>query len=107
MGNHNLRIETGRHCYPRIPVHERTCKMCHQNQIEDEYHFFTHCELYKDERVELLCQLIALNENDIVVEDPHQTFINMMSCTKDKCLFYMCIFIKKALSKRDLLVQNM
>ena len=58
MGNHNLRIETGRHCYHRIPVHERTCKVCHQNQIEDEYHFFTD---YKDEHVELLlCQLITL-----------------------------------------------
>ena len=37
MGNHKLRIETGR--YDQIPRVNRLCPLCKSNQIEDESHF--------------------------------------------------------------------
>ena len=43
--DHKLRIEEMRHRRPKPPRHERTCHMC-QNQVEDEIHFLTTCQLY-------------------------------------------------------------
>ena len=39
-GNHRLRIETGRHCIPKLPESLRICQYCRSNQIEDENHFY-------------------------------------------------------------------
>ena len=49
-GNHNLRIESGRHCTPKIPEHLRICHYCHSNEIENETHFLLYCNRYKDIR---------------------------------------------------------
>ena len=38
ISNHNLYIEVGRHCKPKVPREERLCKVCVQNEIEDEIH---------------------------------------------------------------------
>ena len=38
-GNHDLRIETGRHCVPKIPENVRICQHCSFNNIENELHF--------------------------------------------------------------------
>ena len=48
LGNHNLRIETGRH--NKTPENLRTCYLCNSNQIEDESHFLFSCEHYHDTR---------------------------------------------------------
>ncbi len=53
LGNHTLRIETGRHTIPRTPEHLRICKHCNQNKIEDEKHFMLDCDLYINERQKL------------------------------------------------------
>ena len=37
VGDHNLRIETGRHCKPKTPIEKRTCCKC--GSVEDEIHF--------------------------------------------------------------------
>jgi hypothetical protein len=47
-----LRVETGR--YNREELHNRLCKLCKSQEIEDEYHFIMHCELYSDLRSNLL-----------------------------------------------------
>ena len=36
VGNHNLRIETGRHSYPKLPEHLRICQNCSSNEIENK-----------------------------------------------------------------------
>ena len=41
IGNHKLRIETGR--YDQIPRVNRLCPLCKSNQIEDESHFLIYC----------------------------------------------------------------
>ena len=43
-GNHNLRIESGRHCVPKLPEYLRICQHCRSNQIENENHFLFHCD---------------------------------------------------------------
>ena len=45
---HDLEIERGR--YRNIPRHERLCKLCDKDVVEDEYHFLLCCEFYKDLR---------------------------------------------------------
>ena len=35
VGNHNLRIETGRHSYPKLPEHLRICQNCSSNEVEN------------------------------------------------------------------------
>ena len=41
IGNHKLKIETGR--YDKIPRVNRLCPICASNQIEDEFHFLIYC----------------------------------------------------------------
>ena len=44
IGNHKLRIETGR--YDQVPRVNRLCPICASNQIEGESHFFIYCNKY-------------------------------------------------------------
>ena len=47
-----IRIETGRFIGEK--VEDRLCRMCNQNQIENEIHFLFHCPLYNDIRLDVL-----------------------------------------------------
>ena len=38
-GNHDLRIETGRHCVPKIPENLKICQNCSSSEVENEIHF--------------------------------------------------------------------
>ena len=40
IGNHNLKIETGRLIIPKTPVDLRICDHCHQNSVENELHIY-------------------------------------------------------------------
>ena len=44
LGMLPLHIETGR--FNDTPVHERICKLCDSNMVEDEKHFILHCPKY-------------------------------------------------------------
>ena len=44
IGNHKLRIETGR--YDQIPRFNRLCPICASNQAEDESHFLIYWNKY-------------------------------------------------------------
>ena len=47
LGNHKLRIETGRHTIPKTPLNLRICSSsCHSNEVEIEIHFLFSCQLY-------------------------------------------------------------
>ena len=48
--NHNLHIEKGRHCRPKIPREDRVCNFCPLNETEDEMHFLFYCPHYDDLR---------------------------------------------------------
>ena len=45
-GNHDLRIETGRHFVPKIPENVEICQHCSSNNIENEMHFIFDCSLH-------------------------------------------------------------
>ena len=46
LGNHKLRVETGRHTIPKTPINLRICSFCHSNEVENGIHFLFSCQLY-------------------------------------------------------------
>ena len=41
----------------KMPMHERTCRMCGEPSIEDAEHFVSKCSFYADERRECMRRL--------------------------------------------------
>ena len=62
-GNHDLRIETGRHCVPKIPENVKICQHCSSNNIEKEIHFIFDCSLHSHTTENILFDDIAFNQN--------------------------------------------
>ncbi len=50
-----MRIETGR--FTNLDVGDRLCELCDKNQIENEAHFLFECDLYTDQRTNMLASL--------------------------------------------------
>ena len=55
ISDHVLEIERGR--YNKINREQRICRQCHPNVIEDEEHFFFHCQNNELLRKEFLTQI--------------------------------------------------
>ena len=53
---HRLAIERGRYTVPFTPADKRLCKLCNNDEVEDEFHFLMSCSHYKQLRT-------SLNEN--------------------------------------------
>ena len=73
-GNHNLRIETGRHSTPRLPEHLGICQYCNSNEVENEMHFLLSYNRYDTIRKSLVEDIIrkypdfnSLNDHNNVV----------------------------------------
>lgn len=49
-----LAIETGRYARPQTPLHDRRCRLCDGDKIENEKHFLTNCSLYNDIQYDLI-----------------------------------------------------
>ena len=62
-GNHDLRIETGRHCVPKIPENVKICQHCSSNNIENEIHFIFDCSLHSHTTEKILFDDNAFNQN--------------------------------------------
>lgn len=75
LGNHKLRIETGRH--NKTPEHLRICTFCNLNEIEDESHFLFTCHHHKNLRTKYF------NE----INDKYQNFNNLDNNSKILFLF--------------------
>ena len=98
-GNHSLRIESGRHCVPKLPECLRICQHCHSNQIENENHFLFHCYRYTTIRQQIT--------SDVVLKYPS---FNLLNDTEKTILFnnadsFICKklgdFIHEALNIRE------
>ena len=50
VSNHNLLIERGRYCTPKLPREERRCSLCSECKLEDENHFLIDCPFYNEEK---------------------------------------------------------
>ena len=57
IGNHNLKIETGRFTIPKTPEDLRICDHCNLNSVENELHILFHCDLYNDLRKTLFIKI--------------------------------------------------
>ena len=101
LRNHDLRVETGRHCVPNVPENLRICQNCSSSEVESEIHFLFYCNSYKCIRKTFI--------NDIILKsDPD---FNTLS-ERDKILFlfnnidpFICkklgYFIFQAFQKRE------
>jgi len=60
-GNHNLRIETGRHSTPKykLPEHLRICQYCSSNEVENEAQFLLFCNKHDTVRNSLVEDIIS------------------------------------------------
>ena len=63
LGNHRLRVETGRHTIPKTPENLRICLFCHLDEVENELHFILNCHLYDNLRSKFF--------EDIIRKYPH------------------------------------
>ena len=96
ISNHNLCIEVGRHCKPKVPREERLCKVCVQNEIEDEIHLLFHCTKYEYIRKQFLAkqsQILNLTSFDdykklcyILFTTSNKTSIHCTAKYISKCL---------------------
>lgn len=77
--SHNLKIETGRHETPKIPLNERICIKCNANEIEDEIHCLLVCSSNIESRIKLLDKASVYIKN---LNELHYTeqFKAIMSC---------------------------
>lgn len=67
MNSHLLEIEKGRH--NKTPVNERICIKCDLDEIEDEIHFITKCQLFSNTRTIFYNQISGTNPDFIQFND--------------------------------------
>ena len=66
IGNHNLKIETGRFTIPKTFEDQlRICDHGSQNSVENELHILLHCDQYKDLRKTLFIKINDRNTFNI------------------------------------------
>jgi hypothetical protein len=68
----DILIETGR--YTNIPRNERICKICTNQEIEDEIHFLTRCPKFSGERHDLFNSISAKVKNFTNLSDKNKLF---------------------------------
>ena len=70
-----LKIETGR--FSRLPVEERLCELCNNEQVESEIHFICYCPLYDDVRTNMYNQ-VKLICHDFETMTTENKFVYLM-----------------------------
>jgi exonuclease III len=93
---HDLAIERGR--YQKIERHNRLCKCCNMNVIENEYHFLLVCPAYAEIRKSCLNQYYCHWPNI-------QKFVNLMSATISSQLRKLARYVYMSMGKREYLLE--
>ena len=73
-GNHSLRIESGRHCVPKLPESLRICQYCRSNKIENENHFLFHCDRYNTIRQRITSDIVLKYPSFDLLRRPNTVF---------------------------------
>ena len=96
LGNNHLRVETGSWAGANAVIyHERTCQIiCHQNQIEDEYHFVMSCPQYAELRCLYIPRYYRIRPNMF-------KFVDLMGTENVKLLNKLATYVYKAFEKRN------
>ena len=76
---HDLMVEKGRYCYPKVEFDKRYCRFC-PRQVENEYHFVFECKLYNTERNIMFNDILKIFPNFTCLDKSEQ-FIKLLSCT--------------------------
>ena len=96
--SHNLEVERGRHTNPVTPLERRLCLMC--QEIEDEIHFTTCCQMYKTERLDLYTKVRKKFSNFCTLNDSEK-FIFLMQSNDAHVITWMAKFVYRSMSKRS------
>ena len=97
LSSHNLEIERGRYCNPKVPVSERLCVCC--NCIEDEQHFLVSCKLYEGLRVDLYDKVSKIITDFYEIGD-REKFVRLMNSRDNNVLTWLGKFLYMAQSVR-------
>ena len=87
LSSHKFLIERARWHKTVIPYHERTCTLCNQHDIQDEYHVALICEYLKNIR-EKYIKPYYYNRPSMI------KFIELMNTPNSKERFRMMLFLK-------------
>ena len=71
--DHDLEIEKGRRYRPVIPRENRLCRLCNNNQIEDEVHFIFECTLYEPQTLNFLSKC-----HDLFPRTKHLGYLDLL-----------------------------
>ena len=97
---HNLPIEKGRHRRNgKVPLKERTCDMCFDNEIGDEYHMMIKCNRLAPDREKLFTNLTEIFPDFLNMGD-NDKFIFLMTCNDTDLARTLEKFLETVISVR-------
>lgn len=96
ISNHYLMIEQGR--FNNTPINKRICKKC--QEIEDEEHFFTRCEINKSLRVSYMEKMTKKFKNWATLSDKLKLCF-AMSVTCPTITNLTAVYISKSFTLRN------
>lgn len=95
LSSHNLEIEVGR--YSGVARGNRLCRVCNQNLVESQYHFFLCCPTYRSLRIKYLGNVTWPNI---------QKFYSFMSTKNRRKQYQISKYIKEANDLRKFTLDN-
>lgn len=101
VSSHDLEIEKGRHCRPKIPASDRLCKFCSANAVDDELHLLTSC-VYHDVERDILYQCVLQYITNLMFMDDRLAFISILQTENQHILAALGSFLSAAFQKRKL-----
>ena len=100
IGVHNLQVNLGRHHNPVIPLNNRICLYCFNQEgrriLEDEFHLVIVCPLYSNLRLDLFEKWCEFDP-DFCCLPPLTQFSCLMSSSTPYCSYIFSIFVYKSL----------
>ena len=103
IGNHKLRIETGRD--DQIPRVNRLCPICASNQIEDESHFLIYCNKYSILRNKFYGKIEHIIPNFKQLP-PLQAISDLMTSSDHYINIQLTKYISSCFDLRNVLLSN-
>ena len=94
--SHNLKIETGRHETPKIPLNERICLKCNSKEIEDEIHCLLVCSYNITPRIKLI-DTVSLFIPNFTELNYIEQFIAIMSCKEKEVIYALSNYLTEVL----------
>lgn len=88
--NYKLPVETGR--WHNIPLNERKCTLCNQNDLGDDMHYLLKCSFFDTDRRELLKPYYYTRPNMIKLQ-------NLLTCNNKTVLAKLSKFMKLIMNK--------